>query len=140
MGIVQTLSAIERRPGYDKINNPQRLSVGELLPIGISWISGGAVKTIMNSAGIDGIALRDLSGVAIIEAPYDHASNAGYIANADGSIRSRITVANDLESVMFYDVFYFNEILCFLASTARGDFRVEVDDSSGLVLRLVESR
>lgn len=137
---VRGFQLIERHPGYDTVNNPQHLTVADLTPAGITWQSDGVVKTIRNPAGVDGLPLSDLSGIAAVEAPYDAGTNRASIVNADGSVRAQIDSQTEFGRVMFYDVHYVNGTLAFLAATQSRDVRIEVSEIDGSVLRITESR
>jgi hypothetical protein len=138
--IVDDFTVVERLPGYDVMNNPQRLTVAELIPIGVNWKSGGIFRSIQNQDGVIGVLLRDLSGIAIVEAPYDPSSNKAYIIDSDGKIRAHINPQINLDHLMFYDVLYTRGTLAFLAAAANHDVRVEVNDVDGIVSRIAESR
>lgn len=137
---VSALNYIESHPGYDKANNPKKLSVEELAPIGIDWFSGKTNKTVLSPFGIGAIALHDSSGIAIVEAPYKRDKNSAYIINSNGSLRCKIENPATLDSVMFYDAYYDDGALCFFISAHQGDFRLEIDDASGKILKITESR
>ncbi|MGH8780359.1 hypothetical protein [Paraburkholderia sp.] len=141
INIVSAFQAIERHPGYDKVDNPQRFSVLDLTPVGITWQSGGATETVRSSSGIKGLCLSDLSGVAVVEAPYESAINRAYIVNADGSRRATISPQTAFGRVVFYDVLYLdNGALAFLAAAPSRDARIEVNETDGSVIHITESR
>jgi len=129
---------VERRPGYDKINNPSGLNVAELTPIGVRWRCNGAPVVVQNSAGVGAVLLQDLSGVAIVEAPYGDCENKAYIVNSDGSVRVQVIPTSNIGSVIFYDVFYLGEVLIFLAASRNYDIQMQVDDVSGKIIRVKE--
>jgi hypothetical protein len=138
--IVNDFTVVERLPGYDVMNNPQRLTVAELTPIGVNWKSGGIFRSIQSQDGVIGVLLRGLSGIAIVEAPYDPSSNKAYIIDSDGKVRAHVKSQMNLGHLMFYDVLYTRGSLVFLAAAANNDVRVEVNDVDGIVLRVAESR
>jgi hypothetical protein len=139
-GKITDLRIVERHPGYDKVNNPQRLTVSELTPVGLTWQSGGAQHAIQVQAGVSGIPLDDASGIAVVEAPYEPSGNRAYIANADGSLRAQIPAQIGAERVMFYDVIKVNGSVAFLAAAPGRDVRIEVREADGVVVRVTESR
>jgi hypothetical protein len=131
---------IERIPGYDKMLNPRKLSIAELVPVGLNWKFMGAQKNISANEGIDGIPLIDGTGIAVVEAPFDPASNCAYIVNSDGTIRSRINSRSALGHAMFYDVIYQNGQLTFLAAISNRDYQIVVREADGYALRVTETR
>jgi hypothetical protein len=77
--------------GYNRKNNPKRLPIKELLPIGASWFVGNKqIKITFHDYGIVCL-LSDMSGIAVVEF---HDSTTGkakaYILNADGTTRFNI--------------------------------------------------
>jgi hypothetical protein len=137
---VNQFKVIDRYPGYDKLSNIKKLSISDLLPLEVNWNFDGAAKLIKHSCGIDGLALKDLSGIALIEAPYDLSRNRAYIVNADGSMRVQISKLTKFGEATFYDVIYIKNKLTFLAVVANRDFRIEVRESDGFILDALESR
>jgi hypothetical protein len=131
---------VERHPGYDVKNNPLHFSVAELMPIGITWNSNGISRAIENSNGVIGLLLNDLSGIAVVEAPYHSNNNRAYIVNSDGSIRVELCSQTNFGQVSFYEILYMKDHLVFLAATLGGDIRIEVDDKDGTLLHVTESR
>ncbi|MFM0157487.1 hypothetical protein PQQ99_37090 [Paraburkholderia sediminicola] len=101
---VMDLRIVERNPGYDRENNPLRLTVAELTPVELTWQSAGIHHSIRNPAGVIGRLLRDASGITVVEAPYEPSGNRAYIANADGSLRAQIPAQIGAERVAYYDV------------------------------------
>jgi hypothetical protein len=131
---------VERRPGYDKLNNPSLLNVAELTPLGATWKCNGLTVSVHNADGVGAEPLRDLSGVAVVEAPYNEFKNRAYIVNSDGSERAAIGPIAGFGRVFFYDVFYFGSILVFVAATSNGDIKIQVNDVDGGVLSVSEFR
>jgi hypothetical protein len=137
---IADLRIVDRHPGYDKVNNPQRLSVAELAPVGLTWQSGGVQHTIHSQAGVSGRLLGDASGIAVIEGPYDPSANRAYIVNADGSLRARFPTQIGAECVRFYDVIEANGSVAFLAAVPGRDVRIEVREADGAMVQVTESR
>ncbi|MDR6478929.1 hypothetical protein ABIE53_000347 [Burkholderia sp. OAS925] len=140
LGKISDVRIVDRYPGYDKVNNPQRLSVAELAPVGLTWQSGGVQHAIHNQAGVSGRLLGDASGIAVVEGPYDPSANRAYIVNADGSLRARIPAQIGAERVMFYDVIEANGSVAFLAAAPGRDVRLEVREADGALVQVTESR
>ncbi|WP_155681565.1 hypothetical protein [Burkholderia stagnalis] len=134
------LEFVERHPGYDTLNNPRRLTVAELMPIGLTWRSGGVRHAVTSQAGVAGRLLGDASGIAVVEAPYDLATNCAYIVNADGSLRARIPAQIGADRVAFYDVIDSGGSVAFLAAAQGKDLRIEIRETDGAVVRVEESR
>jgi hypothetical protein len=118
---IADLRIVDRHPGYDKVNNPQRLSVAELAPVGLTWQSGGVQH-------------------AVVEGPYDPSANRAYIVNADGSLRAQIPAQIGGDRVMFYDVIEANGSVAFLAAAPGRDVRIEVREADGAIVQVTESR
>jgi hypothetical protein len=137
---VTDFQLVDRDPGYDKVNDPLRRSVAELTPLAIAWRSSCVQRTIRSATGIGGVPLSDGSGIAIIEGHYDSAANRAYIVNADGSLRTEVSVAETTGQVMFYDVLYMSRTLTFLAAAPDRDVRICVNESDGSVLSVSEFR
>jgi hypothetical protein len=137
---VSDLQAIERHPGYDAANNPQLLTVADLMPVGITWRSNGTPRIIRNQSGVDGRLLNDLSGIAVVEAPYDATGNRAYIVNADGSVRAEINSQTKFGHAIFYDVHYVNDTLAFLAVASGRDVRIDVSEIDGTLTGITETR
>ncbi|WP_421378577.1 hypothetical protein ACOCG7_30930 [Paraburkholderia sp. DD10] len=137
---IADLRIVDRHPGYDKVNNPQRLSVAELAPVGFTWQSGGVQHAIHSLAGVSGRLLGDASGIAVVEGPYDPSANRAYIVNADGSLRAKIPAQIGGERVMFYDVIEANGSVAFLAAAPGRDVRIEVREADGAIVQVTESR
>jgi hypothetical protein len=137
---VVDLRILERNPGYDRENNPRRLTVAELTPVELTWKSDGIHRSIRNLAGVIGRLLRDASGIAVVEAPYNPSGNRAYIANADGSFRAQIPAQIGAERVTFYDVVETKGSVAFLAAASGRDVRIEVRQADGVVTRVAESR
>ncbi|MFC0397424.1 hypothetical protein [Paraburkholderia rhizosphaerae] len=139
-GSVTDFHFIDRFPGYDKVNNPSRRTVAELTPLAIAWRDGGMQKDIQSTAGICGVPLADGSGIAVVEGPYDSSVNKAYLVNADGSLRAKVALAASIGQAMFYDVFYVDGSLTFLAATSNRDVQIWVNERDGTVRRVSEFR
>lgn len=132
---------IERHPGYDKVKNPRRLTVGELLPVGAIWDYKGKRIEVIQQSGVLAVPFHDGTGVAIVQGPFEGvANNRAYIFNADGSVRSEITKPTELSTAVFSDVYYAGGGLCFFLSGPSGDFRLSVNESDGTISKINHSR
>lgn len=136
----EDLRIVERNPGYDKANNPQRLSIAELMPVGLTWNSDCIQHAIHNLAGVSGRLLGDASGIAVVEAPYDLSANRAYIVNAKGRLRAQIPAQIGSEHVVFYDVMETEGLVAFLAVASGRDIQIEVREADGVVVRIAQSR
>jgi hypothetical protein len=131
-----------RDQGYDRKNNPKRLPIKELLPIGVTWFVGNKqVKITFHNYGIVCL-LFDMSGIAVVEF---HDSTAGktkaYILNADGTTRFKIRPPTEmLANSHFYDVYYINKDLCFLFYVDGEDMRMAINDSNGTIISVQKTR
>ncbi|WP_139133409.1 hypothetical protein [Pandoraea sp. ISTKB] len=128
-------------PNYDRANNPQRRPVAILLPISVSWCAGSREVTIAFPENGIACPLRDESGVAIIENPFDRCRNKAYVLNVDGTMRCALEKPFDVGSdAVFSDVYYVNEGLCFFLSGSSGDRRVEYDVATGTIVNSLQAR
>ncbi|KVD03920.1 hypothetical protein WI78_31120 [Burkholderia ubonensis] len=121
-------------------NNPLLRTIAELMPVGVTRRAGGAQQVVRNDAGIAGKVLGDASGVAIVEALYDPTANRASIVIADGSLRARLPAAIGVERVAYYDVIELNGSIAFLADACGRDVRIEVQQTDGAVVRVVDNR
>lgn len=110
------------------------------MPVGVTRRAGGAQQVVRNDAGIAGKVLGDASGVAIVEALYDPTANRASIVIADGSLRARLPAAIGVERVAYYDVIELNGSIAFLADACGRDVRIEVQQTDGAVVRVVDNR
>lgn len=138
---LQNFRHIEVDPSYDKVQNPKRLTVRELLPIGASWEHKGKKHEVLKSSGVIAVPLTDFSGIAIVEGPFDAGpKNHAYIMNADGSVRFEIIKPSELYTSLFSDVYYVVGELCFFLSGSSGDFRLSVNEIDGTISQVNPSR
>lgn len=101
-------------PTYDRVSNPQRRSIAEMLPSAVSWLDGS--RTVRIDFSKNGLAcpLADLSGVAIVESPFERDKNRAYVINSDGSERFALVKPSDAGSdAAFSDVYYVDGALSF---------------------------
>ncbi|MBN3815606.1 hypothetical protein G3N57_02860 [Paraburkholderia sp. Se-20369] len=139
--LVTDFANIERRPGYDAVNNPLRLAVAELTPIGVMWQSAGVRHVVRNESGVIGRVLGDAGGVAIVEAPFEASGNRAYLVDADGSLRGNLPAVVGVERLMFYDVIEsLDGAVAFLAAACGKDVRLEVREADGVVKQVVNIR
>lgn len=128
-------------PEYDRVNNPLRRPVAELLPTAVSWSdSGRPVRVNFSTTGI-ARRLADLSGVAIVDSPFEKGKSKAYVVNADGSERFvLVKPANAEADAVVSDAYYVNGVLSFFLSGSSGDRRVECDAATGQIRRVIEAR
>ncbi|MGZ2743106.1 hypothetical protein [Burkholderia stagnalis] len=139
--LVTDYTIIERRPGCDAVNNPLRLTVAQLVPVGVTWRAAGVQHVICNESGVIGRVLDDASGIAVVEAPFDPSTNRAYLVDADGSLRGNVPGGGGVERLMFYDVVEsVNGAVAFLAAACGKDVRLEVRQADGTVTRVVNIR
>ncbi|KVM76842.1 hypothetical protein [Burkholderia stagnalis] len=92
--LVTDYAFIERRPGYDAANNPLRLTVAQLTPVGVTWRADGVQHVIRNESGV----------IAVVEAPFDSSANCAYLVDAHDSLRRNVSAGSVVKRLMFYDV------------------------------------
>lgn len=138
---LQNFQHIERLPGYDKIRNPSRLTISDLTPVGASWEYDGHKIEISGRAGILAVPLENLSGVAVVEAPFETGGqNKAYVLNSDGTKCFDMKKPMKYMTLLFSDVYYVGGTLCFFLSGSLGDFRLSVNESDGSILAIEPSR
>jgi hypothetical protein len=137
---ITDFQVIKRHPGDEGANNPFRVTVADLIPIGISWKSNGIFHAIENQNGVIGVVLEDSGAIAVVEAPYHTDENRAYLVDPDGMIKKKLDSQTHFGRVSFYEILYLmNGRLAFLAATSGGDVRIEVD-KDGIVVNIAESR
>lgn len=125
-------------------------SVGELLPIGISWECNGTVYSKKNeNGGLCATLLEHGNVIGIVESPYMGSFNPAYILDGTNQIIWNVT---DLfiatygkkyyggVKLHFIDVINENETLCFIINIANCDFRFSINIKTGEIGRLIETR
>lgn len=141
MNMISSFKELFKDQNYDRVNNPQLLSVSELQPIGIEWYVGNKQYQICFKGYASVVPLADMSGIAIAEFSNSDLSKGGnaYIINADGSKRFDIQLPSEYANGRFSDVYYIGECLFFFFFD-REDFRVLVDVNTGEVKNINISR
>jgi hypothetical protein len=133
---------------YDRINNPDRLSVSELSPMGISWCYNSQCYEITNERRVSALFLKDETGIVVVEAPFDHSNNKAYIINAKGEI---VWNVKDLFHakykdfingyyVSFYYPIYESSGLYFHITMNNLEYRFLFDILTGDIGHIIESR
>ncbi|WP_174353617.1 hypothetical protein [Serratia proteamaculans] len=126
---------------YDRVNNPNSLSVLKPLPDSFSWSYNGVSHQRENSDKVIPLLLKDANAIAVVEAPFDKNKNAAFILNPDNSIMWDISdIYRKMMTVDFFsDVYYVNnELFYFLHSNGK-DFRFSFDIKTGLCGKLTPS-
>lgn len=126
---------------YDRVNNPNNLSVLKLLPDGFSWSYNGVRHQRKNNDKVIPLLIKDANAIAVVEAPFDNNKNAAFILNPDNSIMwNIIDIYREIMAVDFFsDVYYVNnELFYFLHSNGK-DFRFSFDIKTGLCGKLTPS-
>jgi hypothetical protein len=152
---------IDEIENYDKVNNPLRLSVYKLLPIGIKWDYGGKEYKMQNGNKIIATVLKDNKHIAVIEVPKNEILNNAYII--DGKNIQKYNIRNllnnsgliikspyifgenndiklDKNSVIFDYVHYECNELYFFISIGNEDYRFSFDMETGNIGKLIVSR
>jgi len=138
---LQNFRHIELDPSYDKIQNPKRLTVRELLPVGASWEHNGQKYEVLKPWGVLAVPLNDFRSIAIVEGPFETGQkNHAYVMNADGSVRFEINKPSELNTSSFSDVYYVSSELCFFLSGSSGDFRLSINEIDGAICNINPSR
>ncbi|MFJ1468804.1 hypothetical protein [Massilia orientalis] len=138
---LQNFRHIELDPSYDKIQDPKRLTVRELLPVGASWEHNGQKYEVLKPWGVLAVPSNDFRSIAIVEGPFEtEQKNRAYVMNADGSVRFEINKPSELTTSSFSDVYYVSGELCFFSSGSSGDFRLSINEIDGTISKINPSR
>lgn len=138
---LQNFRHIELDPSYDKIQNPKRLTVRELLPIGASWEYNGQKYEVFKPWGVLAVPLNDFRSIAIVEGSFETGQkNHAYVMNANGSVRFEINKPSELTTSAFFDVYYISGELCFFLSGSSGDFRLSINEIDGRISKINPNR
>lgn len=141
MDAVQDISVLDSLGNYDRENNPKGLTVQELLPRGVSWLSGGVRHKVEHADGLIATKLRAANGIALVLSPFNKALNDAMILNPDG------TVMWDISNVawrvapgcILTDVYYVMDELCFFIYISGRDYRFSFDVATGGFGKLIVS-
>lgn len=104
-------------PGnYDKQLNPNRLSITELLPKGVSWLHNGKKIEIKDDNKIVPVLLLNGDEIALIKSPYDKNQNKAYIIDAEGNIKWDVKdIINKKQAMLFFMMFIIFMVSFFLS-------------------------
>jgi hypothetical protein len=108
----------------------------------VEWDLDGSQRRLEYEKPIRSVvALRDRSGIAVIEPLITYCQSNAVILNADGSLRFRLELPVKAGSVYGFDQMYYvnDELTAILALTGR-DFAYVVDEQSGGYTRHYETR
>jgi hypothetical protein len=108
----------------------------------VEWNLDGSQRRLEYEKPIrSAVALRDRSGIAVIEPLITYGQSNAVILNADGSLRFRLELPVKDGSVYGFDQMYYvnDELTAILALTGR-DFAYVVDEQSGSYIRHYETR
>jgi hypothetical protein len=140
MEIISSYKEIFKDPNYDRVNNPNRLSIGELLPIGVEWFIGEKCFRIDFECSAKILLLKDKSGIAIVEVCSDKVNkNSAYVVNSDGTRRFSVQLPQKHINGQIYDVYYIQNDLFFFFND-NDDYRVLVDENDGRVKNIMQTR
>jgi hypothetical protein len=142
MKILSSLTKHYKDDTYDRVSNPARRPVVDLLPIAISWVFDNQKKRIDFATSGLACALSDMTGIAVVDAIFAAGtSNKAYIVDADGSERFVVSKPEKCAATDFFsDVYYVGDVLNFFVSGRSGDCRIEYDANVGEMLRIIETR
>ncbi|MFJ3456051.1 hypothetical protein ACIPMZ_03660 [Scandinavium goeteborgense] len=140
--MIDNFRVTDNLAGYDKINNPQRLSVFDLLSRGVTWSYLNKQYEINDSKGVISLLLTGHNEIALIKAPFDMDANRAWIISADGTVKWDVSniVKKNCSNTVFYDVYYIDGELYFFIHINNDDFRFSFDVTSGDMGVLLQSR
>jgi len=143
MQLINNFMEVFKDQNYDRINNPNKLPIKDLLPTGIYWSIGNTTHTIVFESCAVVRLLSDMSGIAIVEIENETLVKQAhaYIINADGTKRFEIQLpAWATEDGRFNDVYYIGNDLCFFFFANHEDYRMIVDAGNGNIKDILISR
>jgi hypothetical protein len=133
---------------YDRLENPDRLNIFELSPLGISWYYEEQYYEITNARRLYALLLQEKVEIAIVEAPFDNSNNDAYIVDAKGKkiwdvrylfhIRYKTIIKNYYAS--FDYPIYESSDLYFHVTINNLEYRFAFDILTGNMGELIESR
>jgi hypothetical protein len=158
--LITNFEFIEKTEGYDKINNPLRLSVYELLPAGIKWHYNGKEYKIKKETGLVAILLNDEKHIAVVEETLNGELNEAYIVTGNNiqkyNIRrllneSDLTIKSpyaaeenntvkDKNTIIFDAVYYEGQELYFFIFIKNEYYRFSFNLENGKIGKLIVSR
>lgn len=125
-----------------KKNNPQRLSVFDLLSRGVTWSYLNKQYEIKDGNGVVSLLLTGCNEIALIKAPFDKDANRAWIISADSTVKWDVSsiIKKAYSDAVFYDVYYIGGELFFFIHINNDDFRFSFDAISGDIGVLLQSR
>lgn len=141
MDTVQDFSVLDSLGTYGRENNPNGLTVQELLPRGVSWLSGGVCHKVERADGLIATKLRASDGIALVLSPFNKALNDAMILNPDGTViwNVRNIAWGVAPGCILTDVYYVLNELCFFIYTSGHDYRFSFDVATGGVGKIIIS-
>jgi hypothetical protein len=152
---------IDEMENYDKINNPLKLSVYALLPIGIKWKYCEKEYKIKNGNKIIAKLLKDNKHIAVIEIPKNRTLNDAYIISGNNTQEYNIrNILNKTEltitspyitgennhiklnknAAIFNDVYYAYNELYFFIFIENEYYKFTFDLKTGNIGKLIVSQ
>lgn len=113
-------------------------SVGDAM---VAWRTEQREVTKRYAAEIDSaVALRDGSGIAVVEPNVTADGLNAVVFDADGTERFRVVPPQPERHVCFQQMYYIGEELTAVAITSGSDWAAVVDPVTGLTIRTYETR
>ena len=107
----------------------------------VRWLSGAAwVRKAYPEQIQSVVVLADGSGVAVVEHVAEIGSRSAVVFDADGSERFRLPGELDGRPVWYFQMYYVQGVLTVFFGWRAGDWSSPVDESSGQLLAVRESR
>jgi hypothetical protein len=141
MDTVQDFSVLDSLGNYDREDNPNGLTVQELLPRGISWLSGGMRHKVEHADGLIATKLSAANGIALVLSPFNKALNDAMILNPDGTVMwdVRNVAWGVAPGCILTDVYYVLDELCFFIYFSGQNYRFSFDVVTGGVGKIIIS-
>lgn len=141
MNTIVNFSVLDELGKYDKESNPNKLSVFDLLPTGVSWLYGTKKIEIRDDNKIIPLLLLGDTGVALVRAPFDKDKSQAYILNPAGDIMWNVKgiIDKKIKDIIFHDVYYISDILFFFINVNGCDYRFSFDVDTGIAGEIIKS-
>jgi hypothetical protein len=145
---IERFSHIYSNNNYNRTENPDKLNVFELSPLGVSWYYDGQYYEIINDNRVYALLLEEETDIAVVEAPFDRVTNDAYIVDSKGKI---IWNVKDLFHTKYKDTINGHYILFdyptfessnlyFYVTINNIEYRFSFNKLNGNIGRLIESR
>lgn len=141
MDTISNFKLLDNLDGYDKVGNPNGLSMIELLPYGVTWLCNGKINEIKHNDKITSLLLKNNNGIALIKSPFNRIGNNAYIISPSNEIIWDVgsIIRDGTSEIIFSDVYYVSDELNFFVNVDGRDYRFTFDPKTGQTGKLTPS-